>query len=128
LAIQNRANHRCEYCRMHQSLQGATFHIEHIVPKSRGGLSTLENLAWCFPSCNLHKADRSDVVDPDSKNLVPIFHPRRDEWKDHFRWNGYQLRGRTPSGRATILALKLNNDRRILIRRAEERFDVFPPA
>ena len=35
--VSTRAGDRCEYCRMHQSLQGATFHVEHIVPRSRGG-------------------------------------------------------------------------------------------
>lgn len=51
--VQTRAGARCEYCRMHQSLQGATFHVEHIIPRCRGGRSELENLAWCCPSCNL---------------------------------------------------------------------------
>ncbi|HEV3039470.1 MAG TPA: HNH endonuclease [Candidatus Angelobacter sp.] len=31
---------------MHESLQGATFHVEHIIPKSKGGESSLENLAF----------------------------------------------------------------------------------
>ena len=35
--VEARAGERCEYCRMHQALQGATFHIEHVVPRSRGG-------------------------------------------------------------------------------------------
>jgi 5-methylcytosine-specific restriction endonuclease McrA len=46
---------------MHQSLQGATFHIEHVIPRVRGGTSELENLALACPSCNLHKADRVGV-------------------------------------------------------------------
>jgi hypothetical protein len=32
--VEDRAQQRCEYCRMHQALQGATFHVEHIVPSS----------------------------------------------------------------------------------------------
>jgi hypothetical protein len=35
--VHKRTAARCEYCRMHQALQWATFHIEHIVPLSRGG-------------------------------------------------------------------------------------------
>jgi hypothetical protein len=46
------AGERCEYCRMHQALQGATFHIEHFVPRSRGSPSSLDNLAWACPSCD----------------------------------------------------------------------------
>lgn len=30
--VRERAAGRCQYCLMHQSLQGATFHIEHITP------------------------------------------------------------------------------------------------
>ena len=48
--VEARAGGRCEYCRMHQALQGATFHVEHIMPSSRGGVSDLDNLAWCCPS------------------------------------------------------------------------------
>jgi hypothetical protein len=35
--VETRTGGRCEYCRMHQALQGATFHLEHILPQSRGG-------------------------------------------------------------------------------------------
>jgi hypothetical protein len=113
---------------MHQSLQGATFHVEHVVPASRGGPSQLENLAWCCPSCNLHKSDRTHAVDPDTNQLVPLFHPRQDDWSEHFAWLQYHLAGRTAYARATIAALRLNSERRLLIRRAEEQFKLFPPA
>jgi hypothetical protein len=112
---------------MHQSLQGATFHVEHILPVSRGGPSILENLAWCCPSCNLHKSDRTHALDPETNQMALLFHPRQDNWSDHFSWLGFKLIGRTASGRATITALKLNSDRRLLIRHAEEQFKLFPP-
>jgi hypothetical protein len=118
---------RCEYCRMHQSLQGATFPVEHVIPLSRGGHSQLDNLAWACPSRNLHKANRTDVIDPDTGNRVPLFHPRFDDWNEHFGWDGYRLIGQTPVGRATVAALELNHPRRIQIRQAEEFFDLFPP-
>ena len=44
--VEQRAAGRCEYCWMHQSLQGATFHVEHILPTVQGGESVLSNLAW----------------------------------------------------------------------------------
>jgi len=56
--VETRAAGRCEYCRMHQSLQDTTFHVEHVIPQSRGGHSQLDNLAWTCPSCNLRKANR----------------------------------------------------------------------
>ena len=62
--VRQRADARCEYCRMHQSLQGGTFHLEHIVPISRGGDSELPNFALACPGCNLHKAARTEFADP----------------------------------------------------------------
>jgi hypothetical protein len=126
-AVEQRAWNRCEYCRMHQSLQGATFHLEHVQPTSRGGKTELENLAWCCPSCNLHKSDRTEAPDPDSGLMVPLFNPRRDSWASHFRWEQFQIIGTTPVGKATVAALEFNAPRKLLIRRAEERFALFPP-
>lgn len=123
--VEQRAAGRCEYCRMHQSLQGATFHVEHIIPRSFAGRSEIENLAWACPSCNLHKSNRIEVQVADE--AVPLFNPRSDEWSDHFRWEGYQIIGLTPVGQATIEALLLNHERRIRIRQAEALFALFPP-
>lgn len=112
---------------MHQTLQGATFHVEHIVPRSLGGSSRLENLAWSCPGCNLHKAGRVEFADPESGRVVPLFNPRSDRWSDHFAWRGFELVPRSTVGRATCEALSLNRERRILIRQAEAMFGLFPP-
>ena len=125
--VEQRANGRCEYCQMHQSLQGATFHVEHIIPASLGGNSEGTNLAWCCPSCNLHKSNNVEAIDPQSGDLVALFNPRVHIWDEHFGWAAYQLVGRTPTGRATASALHLNHPRRALIRQAEELFGLFPP-
>jgi hypothetical protein len=125
--VESRAARRCEYCRMHQSLQGATFHVEHVVPRSRGGYFQFDNLAWACPSCNLHKGNRIDVIDPDTGGQVQLFNPRLDNWDGHFRWDGYRIVGRTPTGRGTAAALDFNHPRRIQIRQAEKLFDLFPP-
>lgn len=126
-ALERRAGGRCEYCLMHQSLQGATFHVEHVIPAHRGGLGDLQNLAWACPGCNLHKSDRVEAADPQTGQLVALFNPRTERWPDHFDWNGYETVGVTAIGRATILALQLNAPRRLLIRQAEELFSLFPP-
>jgi len=123
-----RAGNRCEYCRMHQALQGATFHIEHIVPSSAGGSDSADNLALSCPSCNLGKSNRVRVPDAQTDQDVPLFNPRTDRWTDHFAWDeDWQIVGLTPTGRATIAALDLNHPRRVRIREAEEWFDLFPP-
>ncbi len=125
--VEARAKGRCEYCGMHQSLQGATFHVEHVIPSSRGGASNLDNLAWCCPACNLRKSNRIEGLDPETGRLTRLFNPRRQPWSELFRWEGHELIGHTPAGRATVLMLDLNHSRRILIRRAEELFGLFPP-
>ncbi|MGA2705559.1 MAG: HNH endonuclease signature motif containing protein [Isosphaeraceae bacterium] len=125
--VEARAEGRCEYCGMLQALQGATFHVEHITPRSRGGTSDLSNLAWCCPACNLHKSDRTLAPEPGTGESVPLFNPRSDHWPAHFRWEGYHVVGQTPAARATVFALDLNHPRRILIRQAEELFELFPP-
>jgi hypothetical protein len=92
-----------------------------------GGGSDGANLAWCCPSCNLHKSNKVEAIDPVSGDIVAFFDPRQDEWPKHFDWVGYQLVGQTSVGRATAHALQLNQPRRILIRQAEAIFDLFPP-
>lgn len=82
--VKARAGGRCEYCRMSQSLQGATFHFEHIVPLTCGGTTISENLALACPGCNLHKSDRSHAIDPDMNLSEPLYHPRQDVWANHF--------------------------------------------
>jgi len=100
--VESRAGGRCEYCGMHQVLQGATFHIEHIVPSCRGGSSEPDNLAWCCPGCNLRKSDRTEARDPESAAVVPLFNPRTDHWSEHFRFEGFHLVGQTPVGRPQV--------------------------
>ncbi|WP_439625129.1 HNH endonuclease [Gemmata sp.] len=123
-----RAGNRCEYCRMHQSLQGATFHTEHISPQSAGGSDAPENLALACPGCNLAKSNRVAATDPEAGGTVPLFNPRTQRWRDHFTWDANRrVIGLTAIGRATVDALDLNRPRRLTIREAEEWFDLFPP-
>jgi HNH endonuclease len=126
--VRERAGHRCELCPMHLELQGAEFHIDHIRPKSQGGTDEDDNLALNCPRCNLVKGDRTALTDPDTREQVPFFNPRRDRWSAHFRVNGYQIVGLTAIGRALVAAFDLNSPRRVKIRMAEEAFGYFPPA
>ena len=125
--VVRRAADRCEYCKMHQSLQGATFHVEHIIPLAIGGISQLKNLALACPSCNLHKSDRVAAKGIDGQEEIPLFNPRIDVWEQHFQWDEYDLIGLTAIGIATIHLLRLNDGRKIRIRQAEASFGLFPP-
>lgn len=126
-AVRARADGRCQYCLMHESLQGATFHLEHIIPRCQGGLSVLENLALACPGCNLHKAGRISAIDPATGDFVPLFHPVMQPWVKHFRFSGDRIEGLTAAGRATVEALNLNHPRRRRIREVEAAFGLYPP-
>jgi 5-methylcytosine-specific restriction endonuclease McrA len=97
----------------------ATFPIDHLTPRTQGGLTTLDNLAMACPRCNGHKWKYSDGIDPLSGQTVPLFHPRRDSWSDHFVWSRSQvglLVGKTDTGRATIARLQMNHPDQLSIR------------
>lgn len=126
LQVKLRAGDRCEYCRMRQSLQDATFHVEHVIPRVRGGETSLENLAWACPSCNLRKSDRTEVTDSQTGKIVSLFNPRTDDWPAHFEWRGHELIALTATARVTVATLELNHERRQRIRQAEELFGLFP--
>jgi hypothetical protein len=125
--VRARAGGRCQYCLMHESFQGATFHIEHIIPQGKGGRSELENLALACPGCNLHKASSLTAPDPVTGGHVRLFHPILQRWSEHFRFYSYQIEGLTAEGRATVEALNLNHPRRRRIREVEEAFGLYPP-
>ncbi len=105
---------------MTQAIQGATFHIEHIIPRCKGGGDTLDNLALACPSCNFHKSDHTESEDPETGQIVRLFHPRQDKWDEHFRLEGLKIVGVTPVGRAIVELLDFNSERRALIRALEQ--------
>jgi 5-methylcytosine-specific restriction endonuclease McrA len=75
-----RARGRCEYCGLAQAGEQATFHIDHIIPRTAGGATLSENLALACVSCSLRKGPRQTAVDPVTGEWVPLYHPRRQRW------------------------------------------------
>ena len=64
-AVFARDGHRCQYC-------GATAeNIDHVVPKSRGGTHTWDNVVASCRPCNARKEDRT----PHEAGLVLRCHP-----------------------------------------------------
>jgi HNH endonuclease len=122
-----RADNRCEYCGISQIGQVATFHIDHIVPVVAGGITTAENLALACVSCSLRKGARQALKDLETGEVVSVFHPRQQTWKEHFDWNGVKVFGLTATGRATIEALDLNRSTMLAIRAEEELLGRHPP-
>jgi hypothetical protein len=125
--VVQRADDRCEYCGLSQAGQAATFHIDHIIPVVAGGATTEDNLALACVSCSLRKAARQTAEDPETGEIMPIFNPRLQDWKEHFRWDGVQVVGLTATGRATIDALTMNRAIMLAIRAEDELFGRHPP-
>jgi hypothetical protein len=103
----------CEYCRLPESAVSATFHIEHIIAVSHGGVTDEKNLALSCPMCNHHKGANIAAADPETGNPTFLFHPRRDTWDEHFALNGGVIEPQTPEGRATVYVLHFNDQPRI---------------
>jgi len=120
--VSARARQRCAYCQMHQELQGALLHVEHIVPRRLGGSDELDNLAWACPGRHLSKGMRVTVRDPLTGHEIGVFHPRQDRWAEHFAWEGYALIGLTSLGRAVVVHFNLNHVRCLRVCQVEERF------
>lgn len=115
--VRSRAEHRCEYCQLHQDDSPlAALHIEHIIPKKHGGSDDVTNLALACIDCNLHKGPNLTGIDPETGEVTELFHPRQQRWSDHFEWNGNYLVGKTAIGRTTIRVLDINSDDRIGLR------------
>jgi hypothetical protein len=115
--VRQRARERCEYCRLHQRHSELAHHVEHIVARSHGGSSSPENLALSCHRCNLHKGPNLSGIDPETGELVPLFHPRQDHWTEHFFYEDVRIEGITATGRATVQVLAMNDARRLDIRR-----------
>ena len=125
--VSQRAAGRCEYCGLSQVGQEATFHLDHVVPVAAGGQTIVENMALACVSCSLRKAARQTVIDPQSEEEVAMYNPRREQWSDHFRWEGVRVVGQTATGRATVAALDMNRPLMLAIRQEEANLGRHPP-
>jgi hypothetical protein len=106
------AHYRCEYCQTSHRLLGMPPTLDHILPIALGGSDTRENLAAACYRCNEYKGAKTHALDPLSGDLVPLFNPRTQVWSEHFTWanGGTHIVGLTAWGRATVVALRLNNE------------------
>jgi hypothetical protein len=128
--IRQQAGDQCGYCRSLQRYVWGTLEIEHTLPKSAGGSSEEENLWLACRPCNRNKSDQTHAVDPVTGQTVPLYHPRQQQWTEHFTWSadGTHVIGLTPCGRATVKALKLNNSFAITVRRSWVSVGWHPPS
>jgi hypothetical protein len=128
LAVALRAKNRCEYCHAPGAIFNCRLEVEHIVPKSKNGEDDIDNFALSCRACNAAKYDHLVGTDPISGKTVRLFHPRRQKWERHFRFDSTtgEIQGRTQAGRATVVRLDMNNPLQIAARQHWVALALFP--
>ena len=114
--VWRRAGSRCEYCHLPQDAALLTFHVEHIIARQHGGLTEADNLALACNLCNAFKGPNLTSIDPETGEIIALFHPRSDSWQDHFTFRAGEVVGLTPAGRATVELLNMNDSDRVDLR------------
>jgi len=69
-----RDRNRCQYCGHRFATRD--LNLDHVVPLSRGGKSTWENVVCCCIPCNSRKGGRT----PDEAHMRLIHSPARPRW------------------------------------------------
>ena len=122
------AEHRCSYCRSPE-IVGIPMLIDHIIPLSVGGSSEIDNLCLACYRCNEFKGAKQKSLDPLTETSITLFHPHHQIWKEHFTWSrdGLTIMGLTACGRATVEALRMNDQHLIQARRIWMLIGLHPP-
>jgi HNH endonuclease len=111
--VRSRAAGLCEYCRISERFTLAEHEIDHVIAVKHGGLTVEENLALCCTVCNRFKGSDIASIDPETGELTPLFHPRRDRWDAHYQFRSGEILALTASGRVTLRLLRMNRPTRI---------------
>jgi len=111
-----RAGNRCKYCRIPKALSNYDFHIEHIIGLQHGGSSLPDNLAWCCNFCNWKKGPNIATLIGPNNDIVSLFHPRQQNWFQHFNTQAGLIIPLTDVGKATAKLLEFNLSERVEIR------------
>jgi 5-methylcytosine-specific restriction endonuclease McrA len=89
-----RDRNTCQYCAT--VLPSSELTLDHVIPRSRGGLSTWENLVACCHSCNRRKGNQSPTEagmklmrEPRAFNLHTSRHIMRLMGRSDDKWRKY---------------------------------------
>jgi hypothetical protein len=79
--------------------------------------------------CNSYKGIQTHAKDPATNRNVKLFNPRQQKWARHFAWtiNGTHFWIDCSTGRATVLALQLNNPYAVTVRQVWVSAGWHPP-
>ena len=68
-----RDGHLCQYCGRHFPVQQLS--LEHVIPRSRGGATTWENVVCACLACNVHKGGRT----PHEAKMILVRRPAKPQ-------------------------------------------------
>lgn len=69
---------RCQYCGRRFNMRDLTY--DHVIPRTRGGTASWENIVTCCRSCNLRKGGKT----PQEAEMSLIRTPKRPKWLPMF--------------------------------------------
>ena len=115
--VRQRAGARCEYCLKPEIGSAYPHHIEHIIARKHSGSSDPDNLAWACFQCNVAKGSDVASYDAETRELTPLYNPRKQRWHDHFELIDASIEGKTATGRVTARLLQINQPEQTEIRR-----------
>ncbi|MDX2030082.1 MAG: HNH endonuclease signature motif containing protein [Blastocatellia bacterium] len=126
--VRERSVRRCEYCLIHEEDRPESHQVDHVIPLKHDGQTINENLALACAICNNNKGSDFATIDWQSQEITPLFNPRTQHWRDHFRFSGPHIHGRTVIGEATVRLLRMNDPDRVLFRQILMDAGLYPPA
>ena len=126
--VRQRALERSEYCLIPESADIIPPQIDHIIARQHDGQATSDNLALACLSCNGHKGPNIAGIDPVTRALTRLYHPRQDRWDEHFGLaRDGTILGTTAIGRTSVAVLKMNEFESRLLRSLLIREGVMVP-
>ena len=115
--VRRRAGRRCEYCLFPEAAAELPFHVDHIIAQKHRGQTESANLAWACFQCNIAKGTDVASYDAETRELAPLYNPRKQHWSDHFEMINATIVGKTAAGRVTVRLLQMNEPEQREIRR-----------
>jgi hypothetical protein len=122
----DRAEGRCEYCLLPQTVVAHKHEPDHIIPKQHDGETQADNLALACVRCNRYKGYNVGSFDPETGDLVAFYNPRSQVWLAHFQLEGAVIHPLTPEGRVTAKMLHFNDADRVEERQRLIAIDLYP--
>ena len=107
--VAQRAGGRCAYCWLHEDDAFFTHEVDHIYAEKHDGPTAEGNLCLACADCNRNKGSDICSLDPETGDIVALFHPRRERWAEHFQLaDTGVIEPRTATGRVTVRLLRVN--------------------